>query len=189
MKKLTKRDIKRHAKHEAGHAVHHVVALSYPFEFVWVKRSDDEKPPRFSGRTKPSDNAGGATCSHAEEICETTHNLVANCAAGLAGERINRKKSGKFDFVAILLGCEGDWRTARNYIREHNELGLGDFTISDADVDKFIDTCLARAWRTLQVHREAHAEVTRLLIERGTLTYEEVRGIVWKKVQEKARQL
>jgi hypothetical protein len=186
MKKLTKRDIKRHAKHEAGHAVHHVVALSYPFEFVWVKRTNDEPVPAFAGRTQPHDGIGGAVSSHAEEICESTSNLVQNCVAGLAGERIGRKKPGKFDFVSILRGCEGDFRVAQSYIRDHNQRRLGKFFI--VDEDKFMDMCLASAWNTLQVHKAAHTEVTRLLIERGTLTYKEVHGIVWKKAHEEAGQ-
>jgi hypothetical protein len=180
-RRLTKRNIKRLAKHEGGHAVHHVVALSYPFEFVWVRRSDDEKPPHFNGRTQLSDDIGGGTFSHAEEICETTHDLVQNCVAGLAGERIGRKKPGKFDIVSILRGCESDFRVALECISDHNQRRLGKFFINDED--RYIDTCLVAAWTTLQVHKAAHAEVTRLLIERGTLTYEEVSGIVWGKVQ------
>jgi hypothetical protein len=186
-RRLTKRHIKRFAKHEAGHAVHHVVALSYPFVFVWVNRTNDEPVPNFVARTQPHDDIGGEVFSQAAEICENTSNLVQNCVAGLAGERISRKKPGKFDIVSILRGCEGDFRVAQSYIRDHNRRRLGRFLIDDED--KFMDTCLVSAWNTLQVHKAAHAEVTRLLIERGTLTYEEVHGIVWKKVHDKAEQL
>jgi hypothetical protein len=41
-----------------------------------------------------------------------------------------------------------------------------------------MNDALAAAWRRLQAHKAAHAEVTRLLLERGRVSYVEVKKIV-----------
>lgn len=175
---MRKVDIKRFAKHEAGHAVHFVLNFGEPFEFVWVRRTNDEPVPEIPGHTSEerSGKGGGVFFQPNPQLVTTTHALVANCMAGVAGERINRKKPGKFTFADILAGAEGDWRQARRHIQESNEQGLSKWIITDED--KYMTTCMRDAWRELKYFAAAHDAVTQALIERGKLTYDEVRTLI-----------
>jgi hypothetical protein len=56
---MRKVDIKRYAKHEAGHAVNFVLNFREPFEFVWVRRTDDELVPQVAGTVQRSSSQGG----------------------------------------------------------------------------------------------------------------------------------
>ena len=179
--KLNNRHIKRFAKHEAGHALHHVLNFRHKFEFVWVRRTDDEPIPldRPVNNTSADGRLGGAVfCPPNQQIYCTTFEVVANCMAGIAGERINRKNPGKLGFVDILMGAEGDWRMAQHFIRESNEKGLSKWVITDED--KYMDKALKYAHGQLQAFRSPHEEITRLLIERGRLSYDEVIAIVYR---------
>jgi hypothetical protein len=175
---MRKVDIKRFAKHEAGHAVHFVLNFGERFEFVWVRRTDDEPVPEIPGHTSAerSGKGGGVFFQRNSQLVTTTHALVANCMAGVAGERIDRKKPGKFTFADILAGAEGDWRQARRHIQESNEQGLSKWIITDED--RFMDVCFADAWRQLKSLKPTHEAVTQALIERGKLTYDEVKAII-----------
>lgn len=177
-KNITKQDILRFAKHEAGHAVHHVLTFAHEFDFVWVRRSIDEVPPKTANGQLMSWGLGGCMYRSSDEIYCTTFDYVANYMAGLAGERINRKKPGTMDFVAILSGCKGDWRGAREAIKESNEKGLSKWYIKDDQ--KFMDDALksVHEWMTSDRVRRAHTAVVKKLIECGRLTYAEVKAIV-----------
>ena len=176
---MRKVDIKRFAKHEAGHVVHFVLNFRERFEFVWVRRTDDEPVPEVPGATKRSGTGGGGVFFQPNpQLVTTTHNIVANCMAGVAGERINRKKPGKFGFVDILMGAESDWRQAQHHIKESNEKGLSKWFISDED--RFMDLCFTDAWRQLKSLQSAHEAITQALIERGKLTYDEARAIIYQ---------
>jgi hypothetical protein len=181
MRKFTKRDILRFANHEAGHVVHHVMTFGHEFDFVWVKRTDDEQPPKkANGQLMSSDLGGCVYRSSDAQICCTTFEWVSQYMAGLAGERINRKNVGKVDFYSYLTGCRGDIEGARAAIRESNEKGLSKWIFNDPD--KLIDDALASVHRLLtsdQVRR-AHVQVAEKLIERGRLSYDEVREIVYR---------
>jgi len=181
---IRKVDIKRFAKHEAGHAVHHVLTFGHEFDFVWVKRSDDEVPPKKANGQFMSGGLGGCMyrSSDAQIFC-TTFEFVCNYMAGLAGERINRKNVGKVDFYAYLMGCRGDIEGARAAIKESNEKGLSKWIFTAPD--KLMDDALASVHRLLtspQVRR-AHEEVVEKLIERGRLTYDEVKEIVYRHLE------
>lgn len=63
---------------------------------------------------------------------------------------------------------------------------MGKFLI--ADLDKFLNVCLGIAWRTLKAYQPVHEEVARLLIEFGTLTYDEVSEIVRGYVNRRAHE-
>lgn len=104
--------------------------------------------------------------------------VVANCMAGIAGERINWKNPGKLGFVDILMGAEGDWRMAQHFIRESNEKGLSKWIVTDED--KYMNKALKHAHGQLHAFRSAHEEITQLLIERGRLSYDEVKTIAYK---------
>jgi hypothetical protein len=185
--KLTKREIKRYAKHEAGHAVYFVLNFSERFEFVWIRRSDDEVAPHVPGTTERAYKQGGAVFFKPNPTFYTnTQTLVANAMAGVAGERIARKLGGKFTFADYLSGAKGDYEEAKRHVEEHNEKKLGKFLI--ADLDKLLNVCLGIAWRTLKLYQPVHEEVARLLIERGTLTYDEVSEIVWGYVNRRAHE-
>lgn len=176
-RKFTKRDIKKFAKHEAGHVTHHVLTFQHKFDFVWVRRSQEDEAPRNKEGQVLSDLGGCVYRSSDEEVYTTTFEWVANFMAGLAGERINWKKPGKMDFYALLTGCEGDWRAAQEAIRESNEKGLSKWVITDED--KYINMALKSAHSTLRAAHKAHEAVTNALIERGRLTYDEVKEIVY----------
>ena len=177
-RKFTKLQIKRYARHEAGHVVHHVLTFHYKFDFVWVRRSQEDTAPLNKEGQVLSDLGGCVYRADNEKVFTTTFEFVANFMAGLAGERINRKKSGKMDLAAILMGCEGDWRAAHNAIRESNEKGLSKWYVKDED--KYMDNALKSAHSLLRAARKAHQAVTDALIERGRLTYDEVKEIVYR---------
>jgi hypothetical protein len=183
-KNITKQDVKRFAKHEAGHAVHHVLTFGHEFDFVWVKRSDDEQPPKNANGQFMSSGLGGCVYRSSDaQICCTTFEWVSQYMAGLAGERINRKKVGKVDLYAYLTGCKGDIEGAREAIRESNEKGLSKWIFNDPD--KLMDDALASVHRLLtspQVGR-AHEEVVEKLTERGRLTYDEVKEIAYRHLE------
>jgi hypothetical protein len=85
--------------------------------------------------TSADERMGGAVfCPPDQQIYCTTFEVVANCMAGIAGERINRKKPGKLGSVDILMGAEGDWQMAQHFIRESSEKGLSKWVITDEDV-------------------------------------------------------
>ena len=176
---MRKVDIKRFAKHEAGHAVHFVLNFGERFEFVWIRRTDDEPVPAVPGGATAlhSDRRGGGVFFQPNpQLFTTTHALVTNCMAGVAGERISRKKPGRFTFADILMGAKSDWRQAQKYIRESNEQGLSKWIITDED--RYMNERLVDAWRELKVLQTAHEAVTQALIERGKLTYDEVNTII-----------
>jgi hypothetical protein len=176
---MRKVDIKRFAKHEAGHAVHFVMNFRERFEFVWIRRTDDEPVPEIPGRaTERSGRGGGVFFQPNPQLFTTTATLVTNCMAGVAGERIKRKKPGRFTFVDILMGAESDWREARRHIQESNEQGLSKWFITDED--RFMNERFVDAWRQLTSLKTAHEAVTQALIERGKLTYDEVKALVYR---------
>jgi hypothetical protein len=113
--------------------VHHVLTFRHKFDLVWVKRSDDDPAPANRDVQVLSDLGGCVYRSSGDEIFCTTFEYVEQFMAGLAGERINRKKSGTLQFVDILMGCEGDWRGARASSQESNEMGLSKWIITDED--------------------------------------------------------
>lgn len=186
--KFTKRDFRKYAKHEAGHAVHYVLTFHEPFEYVWSQHSHDAVPDDGTGRGgKVVDGKvlGGAVVrTPGQQLVCTTFDLIQQYMAGVAGERIARKKPGKLDFYTILSGANGDFHAALEAIKESNEKGLSKWVITDND--KYMNDALAAAWRRLQAHKAAHAAVTRLLLERGRLSYEEVKNIVWDDVERMA---
>ena len=176
---MRKVDIKRFAKHEAGHAVHFVMNFRERFEFVWIRRTKDEPAPRVPGTSvRPATQGGGVFFQPNPSLFCTTHMLVTNCMAGVAGERVNRKQPGRFTFVDILRGAESDWRQAQGHIKDSNEQGLSRWVITDED--KYMTTCMRSAWQELQAVKAAHEAVTEALIERGTLTYDEVKALVFQ---------
>lgn len=178
---MRKVDIKRFAKHEAGHAVHLVMNFREQFEFVWVRRTDDEPVPVIPG-AKPREGAGGGGVFFKPnpQLNCPTFAIVANCMAGVAGERINRKTPGRFGIVDILMGARSDWEQARHHIKESNEKGLSKWVYTDED--KFMNQCFVDAWRQLQALKAAHEAVTDALIREGKLTYDEVKAIVYGKL-------
>jgi hypothetical protein len=186
MRKFTKRDVLRFAKHEAGHVVHHVMTFRHEFDFVWVKRSDDEQPPKKANGQFMSSGLGGCVYRSSDaQIWCTTFEWVSQYMAGLAGEPINRKKVGKMDLYAWVTGCRGDFEGAREAIKESNEKGLSKWVYPEPD--KLMDQCLVSVHRTLnspQV-KAAHEEVVKKLIERGRLTYDEVVEIVYRHLERK----
>ena len=177
---MRKVDIKRFAKHEAGHAVHFVMNFRERFEFVWIRRTKEELCPEIPGRVVEEaerQGRGGAVFFQPNpQLNCTTFAIVSNCMAGVAGERINRKKPGRFTFVDILRGAESDWRQARGHIKDSNEQGLSKWVMTDED--KYMTTCMRDAWRQLKYFAAAHEAVTQALIERGKLTYDEVRTLI-----------
>lgn len=171
----------RFAKHEAGHAVHFIMNFQERFEFVWSRRTKEELCPEIPGRVmeqaEREGRGGGVFFQPNPQLNCTTFAIVSNCMAGVAGERINRKRPGTLAFVDILMGAESDWRQARRHIQESNEKGLSKWIYPDAG--KFMNTCLKDAHRQLQALKPAHEAVTRALVERGKLTYNEVKALVW----------
>ena len=174
---MRKVDIERFAKHEAGHAVHFVMNFRERFEFVWIRRTKDEPTPQVPrSSVRPATQGGGVFFQPNPSLFCTTHTLVTNCMAGVAGERVNRRKPGRFTFVDILRGAESDWRQAQGHIKDSNEQGLSKWVITDED--EYMTTCMRDAWRELKYFAPAHEAVTQALIERGKLTYDEVRTLI-----------
>jgi hypothetical protein len=179
---MRKTDIKKFAKHEAGHAVHFIMNFGERFEFIWIRRTDDEPVPELPGcaphATKSSGRGGGVFFKPNPTLFTNTHTLVTNCLAGVAGERINRKNPGKFGFVDILMGARNDWEQARRHIKESNEQGLSKWVITNED--RYMDRCFVDAWRQLKSLQAAHEAVTQALIGEGKLTYDEVKAIIYR---------
>ncbi len=99
--------------------------------------------------------------------------------AGVAGERINRKKPGTFTFVDILTGAKSDWQQARRHIQRVQRAGIKRRWII-TDEDRYMNERFVDVWRELKALKTAHEAVTQALIERGRLTYDEVKAIIYR---------
>jgi hypothetical protein len=179
-----KKDIRKTAWHEAGHAVH-ALEIGMPFEGVWVKLDSDEATPSgLAERMNAGDKPMGAVLRSPGDIYNVSdYDLIANCMAGLAGERIMRgtKRAGMFTLLAYLSGCAMDWEAAKSYAEQHNADGRSKFNI---DINRYIHIALERAWMLLKECSRAHKAVADALIERGYLSHEEclriAKEVAWR---------
>jgi len=167
-----RKNVRKTAWHEAGHAVH-ALEVGMPFAGVWVRLDSDEVPPGgLADRLDAGVTPMGAVLRVEEPIYNVSdYDLIANCMAGLAGERILRgtKTAGKFTPLAYSSGCAGDWAAAKSYIEQHNAEGKSKFLYLDRIVNRAVES----AWKLLKECSRAHKAVAEALIERGYLSHEE----------------
>jgi len=175
MPRLTRKYV---ASHEAGHACVATILCS-PFERVFINDP------------LPTVGEGGAVVYlpvsvHPIFDCESE---VVRKMAGEAGVRLGaNKKMGKITIKDILCsGVMGDYESSIRDVKDMvariddgkiypsflNEYYKGD----KFNTDGFIDACYRKAFELLKKDREFHQRVTEALIERGSLTQEEVMGL------------
>lgn len=173
--RLSKKQVRRCAWHEAGH-VTHALTTGMPFHGVRVRRDSDERCPldESSHPTLKRDKVMGALLVDRNALVND-YTFIHNCMAGLAGERIMRKTktAGKVTFYAYLSGCASDIDGAMERIKEHNKDPRSKFQLLDGYLNSALDT----AWRTLKKHAKTHKAIADALTERGYLSYEECKKL------------
>lgn len=166
----TKRELLSRAKHEAGHAIY-AMTIDVEFKDVTIVPYQPTRPMYSIGSREPvtGEALGGlryeaGTISYANDF-----EWAGLYMAGLGGERIDRKTSGRFTSVDLFGGAHDDWQHARAEAKKNVETGKA--------VDEWINRALAAAWKRLRIHRDAHANLVNILLEKGTVTYAEVEDI------------
>ena len=99
----SKRELLRSAKHEAGHAI---LALTLGTEFmdVTIVPYQPTSPIHTIGDKDPTVGIvrGGLRCEQGSMSCASSWDWACLLMAGLAGERIGRKTSGRFTSIDLF---------------------------------------------------------------------------------------
>jgi hypothetical protein len=162
----SKRELLRRAKHEAGHAI---LALTLGTEFMDVTIVPYQPTSRIHilGDKEPTVGIvrGGLRYEQGSTSYASNWDWACLLMAGLAGERIDRKTSGRFTSTDLFSGAYDDWCKTLVEVRKFS---------TPAGVDMWVNRILADAWERLKRHKAAHKRLVNLLLEKGTVAYDEV---------------
>jgi hypothetical protein len=158
------RRLLRIAKHECGHAL---VALAFGGTFTDIEIGEGATTDRDLSHLL-SEKIGGVIRCMGDGL--TDPHYVVTLMAGVAGERVNRKKPGTLSFADILMGAEGDYRDARPIC---TPLHIRYFARRATTVDRYLNECLASAFAVIQLHKRVHGALVEALLEHWRLTYED----------------
>jgi hypothetical protein len=112
-----------------------------------------------------------------ETFYATASETVENFMAGVAGERImrRRKKAGRFTARDYFSGAQSDYENARDTIAQHNNDPRCKIKI--VAYGWHINQALENAWKTLRRKHDALKAIAEALTERGYLSYEECKKL------------
>jgi len=164
-----RRDVLRSAKHEAGHALLFLL-FGCEFDSIEIKENvanDYDMSTLSFGKVAVGVVRGGVGCiGHHEEVI--VH------MAGIAGERVDRQRPGKFGFTDVLSGAEADWRAARAICTPEYLAGFGQTGMNE---DQYLSAALANAHSLIVQFKDAHTAMVNALVEKRVLTYDECRAL------------
>ncbi len=151
-----------YAKDECGHAV---VALAFGGTFTDIEIGEGTTTDRD---LSPGQKIGGVIRGVGNGLTDPRY--VVTLMAGVAGERVNRKKPGTLSFTDILMGADSDYRDARVICTPRHIRYLARRATT---VNGYLNECLASAFIVIQQHKRVHAALVEALMEHGKLTYEQ----------------
>jgi hypothetical protein len=152
--KRSKQEIRRTAWHEAGHVVH-ALAVGIPFTAASVRHDTDERIPDDSPvAMAKSDESNGAMLAFKHTYTGYPEDYIANCMAGIAGERILHRatKPGKMEYRDVTNGSANDIVKATKAVRMRN---ADPRAKTQWDEDKALNDGLAEAFKVLKRHAKA----------------------------------
>lgn len=142
---------KRHARHEAGHAL---VSIVYGFPFQQIDIDDGTGDMQVAG-------AG---------LGMTDHQWHIALMCGFAGEKVNQKNA-RLTLVDILMNGHGDFE---KLVDSFTALGGNPKSKS---FDRYSNRIFEEAHNIVVEHRALHALLTKALLERSRLTWDECRQL------------
>jgi hypothetical protein len=105
------------------------------------------------------------------------HEFVIISMAGVAGERANREKAGRFTIVERELSAEGDYQNALPFCTtEHIRL----YARRAKTRGGYLNECLKEAHNIVINAKPVHTLMVEALLQKGVLTYAECLSI-WKR--------
>jgi hypothetical protein len=182
MSRLPKKEIRRVAWHEAGHALYSLLRIDtktraqygHPsFVGSWVAREVGELAPE--GKALRMEAKGVLLAGTGDIWCSDMDEIGLNMA-GIAAERIliRRKKLGKVTARDVFSGASDGIFSAHAVVEKHNADPYSKFRWN---ADHALDEGLADAWLLLTHFRPALEAIADALIEKGYLSYEEVKEL------------
>jgi len=150
---LSKR--KRHAMHEAGHAVFRVVH-GFPFHHVEIDIDDGT-----GDMSNPGQVAGAGLNLGVKE-----HQWQITIMCGLAGEKVNQKNA-RLTMVDTLMTGYGDFHMLVDSLIDSG------FNLKSKFFHRYTRLIFKEAHDFVVEHRALHALLTEALLERSRLTWDE----------------
>lgn len=162
---LRPRQLLKYAKHECGHAL---ATLAFGGSFTDIAIGEEATTESDLSHLVSGQGIGGVIRKHGDGL--TDPRFVVSLMAGVAGERVNRKKPGTLSFADILRGAESDYRAAHPICTPRH---IRYFARKATTVSGYLNECLVSAFMVIQRYKQAHSALVEALMQRKRLTYAE----------------